>query len=150
MQSFEFEVAIDCRLELVFAIYTDLERWRNRSIFGDIRWVKGIPWEDGSRLIVETRLPFHNKVDQVVQHCIANDSVSYLSHVLGITTETRIIFRRISDNQTLISVGMQMVGTVSRALGFAIEPVILKTTKQYFEDLRRECEAAEKELGARS
>jgi hypothetical protein len=144
MESFEFEVAIECRLELVFAIYIDLARWRNRSIFGDIRWVKGTPWEEGSRLLVETRVPFHNKVDQVVLHCTANDSVSYLSHALGITTETRITFRRISEGQTVIWVRLQMVGKVSRALGFAIEPVILKTTKQYFEDLRRDCEAAAK------
>jgi len=150
MESFEFEVAIDCGLEFVFVIYTDLERWRNRSIFGDIRWVKGIPWEEGSRLMVETRVPFHSKIDQVVQHCVANHSVSYLSHALGITTETRITFRRISDAQTVIGVGMQMVGTVSRALGFAIEPVIFKTTKQYFEDLRRECEAAAKDAEAHS
>ena len=150
MESCEFEVAIDCRLELVFSIYTDLERWRNRSIFGDIRWVKGIPWEEGSRLLVETRVPFHNKIDQVVLHCTVNDSVSYLSHVLGITTETRIVFRRVSEVQTVIWVRMQMVGKVSRALGFAIEPVILKATKQYFEDLRRECEAAAKDSGANS
>ena len=39
---------------------------------------------------------------------------------------------------------MEMVGRVSRALGFAIEPVILKTTRQYLEDLRRDCEAAAK------
>jgi hypothetical protein len=142
MQSFEFEVAIACRLDLVFAIYTDLEHWRNRSIFGDIRWVKGTPWEEGSRLLVETRVPFNNKIDQVVLHCTPNDSVSYLSHVLGITTETRIAFRRVSDEQTVIRVRMQMVGNLSRALGFAIEPVILKTTKQYFDDLRRDCEAA--------
>ena len=150
MQSFEFEVAIDCRPELVFAIYTDLDRWRNRSIFGDIRWVKGTPWQEGSRLLVETRVPFHNKVDQVVLHCTPNDSISYLSHVLGITTETRIKFRRISDGQSLILVQMQMVGKLSRTLGFGIEPVILKATKQYFDDLRRECEVAAKESGANS
>jgi len=38
-----------------------------------------------------------------------------------------------------------MVGKLSRALGFAIEPVILKTTRQYFDDLRRDCEAAAKD-----
>ena len=142
MQSFRFEVVVRCPLELVFAIYTDIERWGNRSIFADIRWVKGSPWEEGSRLSIEIRVPFHSKVDQVVQHFVAHDSVSYLSHSLGITTETRIAFHRTSEVQTTIHVRMQMVGTVSRALGFAAEPVILKTSKQFFDDLRRECEAA--------
>jgi hypothetical protein len=142
MQSFEFEVGVRCRLELVFAIYTDIERWRNRSIFGDIRWVKGSSWQEGSRLTIETRVPIRSKVDQVVQHFAANESVSYLSHVLGITSETRIVFVPVSPGETLIRVRMNLVGKVSRAFGFAIEPVILNTTKRFFGDLARECESA--------
>ena len=141
MQSFAFEIEIRCPLESVFAIYRDIDRWRNSSIFGDIRWSRGRAWEEGSRLDIEIRIPFPGRVDQVVQHFAENHSVSYLSHALGITTETRVNFLRISDTQTLIRVQMQMVGKVSRALGFAIEPLILKTTKQFFEDIRRECEA---------
>ena len=53
MQSFAFEVAVRCPLELVFEIYIDIDRWRNRSIFGEIRWVKGSPWQEGSRLTIE-------------------------------------------------------------------------------------------------
>ncbi len=142
MQSFEFEVGARCPRELAFAIYTDIERWRNRSVFGDIRWVKGGPWEEGSRLSVEMRVPFSSRVDQVVQHCSPNESVSYLSHVLGMTIETRVTFLTVAAGETMIRVRMQIVGKLSRALGFAIEPVILKTTRRSFEDLSRECEAA--------
>jgi len=145
MQSFEFEVVVHCPLELAFAIYSDVERWRNRSVFGDIRWVKGQPWEEGSRLSVQTRTPFPTTVDQVVQHYSSNESVSYLSHVLGITVETRVTFIRGGAADHTIHVRMQIVGKVSRALGFAIEPVILKTTKTFFEDLRQECEVASRE-----
>jgi hypothetical protein len=145
MQSFDFQVVINCPLKLAFAVYTDIEHWRNRSIFGDIRWVKGSPWEEGSRLRVETVQPIRSTVDQVVLHCTPNRNVSYLSHVFGITTETRVNFTAVSDRQTTVLVAMQLVGRVSQALGFAIEPMILKTTKQVFEDLRKECEAAAKE-----
>jgi hypothetical protein len=141
MQSFEFEIVLNCPLALVFPIYTDIERWCNRNVFGEIRWVKGRPWEEGSRLRIETRVPMRSTVDQVVQHFSPNDSVSYLSHVLGITCETRVTFRRVSDQQTAIHVALQFVGTLSQALGFAIEPMIENTTKNFFQDLRRECEA---------
>ncbi len=148
MQSFAFEVAVRCPLELVFETYIDIDRWRNRSIFGEIRWVKGSPWEEGSRLTIETRVPFRSMVDQVVQHFTANESVSYLSHVLGITSETHVVFVRVSAGETLIRVSMYLVGKVSRALGFAIEPVILKSTRRFFEDLCRECEAASKDASS--
>lgn len=84
-----------------------------------MRWVKGSPWKEGSRISIETRMPFRSTVDQVVQHFAANESVSYLSHVLGITTETWVTFHPDAASESIIRVRMQIVGKVSRALGFA-------------------------------
>jgi hypothetical protein len=142
MQSFDFQIVLQCPLETVFSIYVDIDRWRNRNLFGDIRWVQGKPWEEGSRLRIETRVPVRSTVDQVVQHCSPNESVSYLSHVFGMTCETRVTFTRVSVRETAINVVMQLVGAPSRALGFALAPAITKATKGFFEELRKECEAA--------
>jgi hypothetical protein len=150
MQSFDFQLVLDCPLAIVFAIYVDIERWCNRNLFGDIRWVQGKPWVPGSRLRIEVRTPIRTSVDQVVQHFEPLESVSYLSHVLGITCETRVTFIPVSPQQTAINVGMHLVGTVSRALGFAIEPAIARSTKGFFEELRKECEAANRSERAKA
>jgi hypothetical protein len=141
MQSFDFQVDLNCPLETVFAIYVDTERWRNRNLFGEIRWVQGKPWDEGSRLRIETRSPIKTTIDQVVQHFKAKESVSYLSHVLGITCETRVTFTPVSPSRTAVNVVMQLVGTASRALDFALAPAITKATKGFFEELRKECES---------
>jgi hypothetical protein len=141
MQSFSFHVVVNCPLETVFAVYTDIERWRHRNLFGEIRWVKGNPWEEGSRLRIETTVPLRTTVDQVVQHFIPNQKVSYLSHVLGLTCETRITFIKVSEQQTAISVAMELVGKVTRSLGFALEPMIFKATKGFFDEFCKDCEA---------
>jgi hypothetical protein len=52
---------------------------------------------------------------------------------------------RAAHRKTAITVGMHLVGTLSRSLGFAIEPVIEKATRGFFEELRKECETAAKE-----
>lgn len=140
MHSFDFQIILNCPLETVFAVYIDIDRWCNRNLFGDIRWVQGEPWQPGSRLRIETRVPLRSTVDQVVQHFTPNESVSYLSHVLGITCETRVIFSRVSASKTAISVAMQLVGTASRSLGFAVEPLITKATRGFFDELRKDCE----------
>ena len=150
MQSFDFQVVLNCPLETVFSIYADVDRWRNRNLFGDIQWVQGRPWEEGSRLRIETRVPIRSTVDQVVQHFSPNESVSYISHVFGITCETRVIFTPVSVSQTAIHVVMQLVGTTSRALGFALEPAITKATRGFFEELKKECEAAAPSLGEKN
>lgn len=142
MQSFEFQVVMDCPLETVFTIYVDTDRWRHRGVFGDIRWVQGTPWEEGSRLRIETLSPIRATVDQVLQHFERNHGVAYISHVFGMTCETRVTFTPVSVAQTVIRVSMQLVGTTSRFLGFALEPAVARATKGFFEDLKRECEAA--------
>jgi len=142
MQSFDFQIVLNSPLDTVFSIYVDVDRWRNRNVFGEIRWVHGKPWEEGSRLRIETLKPIRANVDQVVQHFTPRESVSYLSHVFGITCETRVIFTPVSMRQTAINVVMNLVGTPSRALGFALAPAITKATKGFFEELRKECEAA--------
>jgi hypothetical protein len=58
------------------------------------------------------------------------------------TCEMRVAFAPISAQQTAIHVSMQLVGRASRALGFALEPQIAKGTKGFFEELRKQCEAA--------
>jgi flagellar biosynthesis/type III secretory pathway ATPase len=142
MQSFDFQVVLNCPLDLVFAIYTDIDRWQNRNLFGEIRWVKGRPWEEGSRLRIETRTPIRSTIDQVLQQFVRNERVIYLSHVFGITCETRVTFVRKSERETAINVAMELVGKVTRSLGFALEPLIMKSTKSFFEELQRDCEAA--------
>jgi hypothetical protein len=141
MQSFSFQLVLDSPLETVFAIYIDTDRWRNRNLFGDIRWVKGKPWVEGSRLRVETLKPIRSNVDQVLIKFVPHEKVVYLSHVFGITCETSVTFVP-ADGQTAINVDMQLVGTLSRALGFAIEPAIEKATKGFFAELKKECELA--------
>jgi hypothetical protein len=140
MQSFDFQVVLNTPLERVFAIYVDVERWRNRNQFGEIRWIKGRPWAVGSRLHIEIQSPIRTSVDQVVQHFTRNESVSYLSELLGITCEMRITFTVVSERQTAINVVMQLVGSASRSLDFALAPMIKGTVKGLFDELRKECE----------
>ena len=140
MQSFDFQVVLNTPLERVFAIYVDVERWRNRNQFGEIRWIKGRPWAVGSRLHIEIQSPVRTSVEQVVQHFTPNESVSYLSEVLGITCEMRVTFTVVSERQTAINVVMHLVGSVSRSLDFALAPVIKQAVKGLFEELRKECD----------
>ena len=142
MQSFDFQIVVNCPLDAVFSVYTDVDRWRNRNVFGEIRWVRGKPWEEGSRLRIETLKPIRANVDQVVQHFAPKESVSYLSHVFGMTSETRVIFTPVADDRTAINVVMNLVGTPSRALGFALAPAITKATQGFFEEMRKDCETA--------
>ena len=150
MHSLEFQAVLNSPLETAFAVYVDTERWANRNQLGEIRWIHGEPWTEGSRLRIETLTPISILLDQVVQHFEPLHSVVYASRMFGVTCETCVTFTPISKTQTAINIEVKLQGVVSRSLGFALEPAITRATKGFFEELRRDCEWAAHESASRS
>lgn len=140
MGRFEFRVAIDRPLIDVFAVYTDIDNWKGSSFIADVRWVKGKPWVEESRMQIVTDGHIPATVDQVLMRFEPGRRADYISHVSGITIETRVLFRALSNRETEIEVQVEFVGTFSRIVGFAVEPAIERPTRQFFEDLKRLCE----------
>jgi len=79
-------------------------------------------------------------VDQVLMHFEPNRRAEFLSHFGGITLQTRVSFQPLSEHETEISVQMEFVGVFSRIAGFAIDTAIERSTRLFFEDLKRACE----------
>lgn len=140
MGRFEIRVAIDRPLADVFAVYTDLDTWKGSSVLIDARWVKGKPWAEDSRLLLLTDGKPPATVDQVLIRFEPERKADYISHVSGITIETRVRFRASSTHETEIEVQAEFVGTFSRIVSFAVEPALERSTRQFFEDLKRQCE----------
>jgi hypothetical protein len=140
MGSFEVRVSILRPLATVFAVYTDPDTFHWCSYLRSVRWVRGKPWEEESRLEIETDDAIRVVVDQVLTGFEARSRVDFISHFSGITLITRMTFRAVSDQETEINGKMEFVGTFSRIAGFAVESTIERRTRQCFDDLKRECE----------
>jgi hypothetical protein len=136
----QFRIMIDRPLAAVFAVYAQPATFRWCSYIRGTRWDNSEPWKVESRLLIELGDPLPGVVDQVVTCFEANSRVDFISHFSGITMMTRVSFRAVSDDQTEISVSLEFVGTLSRVVGFAIEPAIEENTRRFFDDLRRACE----------
>lgn len=143
MDSFEIRVTINRPLLTVFSLYTNTENWKWCPYILDAQWVRGRPWEEESRMRLTINGSVGNTVDQVLTHFEANQEVAYLSHFSGITMETRLSFRSLSENETEIYGRMEFLGVLSRVVSFAIKPTIERSTKQFFEDLKRGCESTQ-------
>lgn len=139
MRSFEIRVTVDRPLATVFAVYTQPDTWRWCSYLRVVRWVRGKPWEEESRLHVEVDGP-GGTVDHVLIRFEPYRCADFLSHFSGITLESRVSFRPLSDDATEIGVRLEFVGVFSRIAGFAIDKAIERSTRLFFEDLKRECE----------
>lgn len=139
MRSLEIRVVVNRPLAAVFAVYTQPDTWRWCSYIRNIRWAQGKPWEEESRLQIEIDGPVRT-VDQVLMRFEPNRRVDFLSHFGGVTLQTEVYFRALSDNETEIRVHLEFVGVFSRIAGFAIETAIERSTQLFFDDLKRACE----------
>lgn len=134
------QIETDCPLEDAFAVYCDISRWRNRSVFGNIRWTHGEPWRVGSRLEYEMSFPGFLKVRQLVSEFERNKRVGYITHASGITLHSTVDFTALPRQRTRIEVSVDSAGITTTLFGFAIDAVIEKTLTKFLADLKNDCE----------
>jgi hypothetical protein len=139
MSSSEIRVVVNRPVTAVFAVYTQPDTWGWCSYIRRVRWVRGRPWEEESRLQIEIDGPVRT-VDQVLMHFQPNRQVEFISHFGGVTLQTRLTFQALSERETEIQAQLEFVGVLSRIAGFAIDTAIQESTRKFFEDLKRACE----------
>ena len=134
----EVRITIARPLAEVFATYTqpDIFGW---SDFRRVRWSSGEPWQVESRMRIELENAFGVVVDQVVTHFEPNRRIDF-SHFGGITMQSQVRFRALSDNLTELETESEFVGSFSRIAGFAVGPAIEFGMRKFYSDFQRECE----------
>lgn len=135
----EIRVTIDRPLSEVFSTYTrhDAFHW---SDMRNVAWTKGKPWEVGSRLRIEIQDVVAVTVDQVLTDFKADSLVCFISHFGGVTMQSRVQFRALSDRVTEVHTDLEFVGTFSRMAGVPLRANIERGARRVYEALKRECE----------
>jgi hypothetical protein len=136
---FEFRILVNCPLTTVFSVYTDTDAWRRCTEITHVQWLSE-PWKEGSRMRIRSAGAVTTISDQVLLHFEPNSSIAYMTHFFGITLETRLAFRAVSDHKTEVHMRGEFVGVASRVFGFAIGPRIQRGTHAFVEALNKECE----------
>ena len=139
MGHFDFRFLLNCPLPTVFAVYTDIETWVRCTSVKEVQWI-GRPWEQGSRMRVTSETMIRQTMDQLLLHFEPQRRIAYLSHFFGITLETRLGFRAVSDVKTELQVRAEFIGVASQTFGFALGPAIQHGTREFIENLNKECE----------
>jgi hypothetical protein len=139
MGCFEIRVTVNRPLATVFSVYADTDAWKRCTEVTDVEWT-GKPWEEGSRMRVRSHGLVPATSDQVLLHFETNRRIAYISHFFGITLETRLSFRALSEQSSEVHVRAEFVGVASRTFGFALGPAIDRGTTDFIEALKKECE----------
>ena len=136
----EIRLTIARPVQDVFATYTQPSTF-GWSELRRIRWTRGMPWQVESRMRIELENAFGVVVDQVVAHFEPDRRVDFISHFGGITMQSQVRFKPLSDNLTGLEVDSEFVGNFSRIAGFAVGPAIDAGVKKFYADFKRACES---------
>jgi hypothetical protein len=74
--------------------------------------------------------------------------VDFITHTSGITLHSRVTFRAISESETEVKSQLEFVGVFSKIAGFAVGPVIERRSREFYDDLKRECEQKREEVNS--
>jgi hypothetical protein len=135
----EYSVSVPVPVDVAFQAFQDLERLLHRGIYDEASWIKGAPWQVGSRLRYVVVQPVRATVSAVVTSISPPRAVGLLNHGLGITAEQNVAFGPDLRGGTRIRMTMDFVGTSSELSESDIQEAITFLTQDALDTIAALC-----------
>jgi hypothetical protein len=138
-ERFEYSVATKASPEVAWQVFSDWKRWPQFSeLYHDIRWTKGEPWQEGSRLSIKAAIPIGVTLDHVITLCIPARKVAWIDHALGTTMEQWVFFDSVPGG-TLVRTWAEFTGIIPLVAGRRMKEVLLEFTRTWYNRYAAEC-----------
>lgn len=141
-ERFEYSVTTKAPQEVAWRVFSDWTRWPQFSdYYQDIRWTKGEPWQEGSRLSIISAKPIRVTLDHVITMCEPPARVAWIDHAIGVTLEQWVFFDRLRDG-TEVRTWAEFTGITTVIAGRKIKDVLLEFTRNWYDRYAAECDRA--------
>jgi hypothetical protein len=138
-ERFEYSVTTMASPEVAWLVFSDWKRWPQFSeLYQDIRWTKGEPWQEGSRLSIKASAPIGVTLDHVITLCVPAKKVAWIDHALGTTMEQWVFFDPVPGG-TLVRTWAEFTGIIPLVVGRRMKEVLLEFTRTWYNRYAAEC-----------
>jgi len=140
---YQFKYAVKTRLERARAweIYTNPENWRSfASIYGEMKWTKGYPWQVGSTLEIEVVRPVEVVIDHTIILCNPGHMIGWIDRALGITISQWVGFEEELDGGTRVHTQGEIFSHGLKIAGKPVEKLVEVFTETWYENFRGSCD----------
>ena len=143
IERFEYSVATAATPQLAWEVFSDWTLWPQFSDHYDtIRWTKGEPWQEGSRLSITSRLPIPVTLDHVIICCVPGEKVAWIDHALGTSLEQWVFFEAQPEGGTLVRTWAEFTGLMPLIAGQTIKEVLTNFTRTWYTRYAETCNRA--------
>lgn len=148
IERLEYFVTTKASPQLAWQVFSDWTLWPQFSdYYENIRWTKGEPWHEGSRLSITSIRPIRVTLDHVIILCVPGEKVAWIDHAIGVTMEQWVFFERLPGG-TRVRTWAEFTGPTAVIAGRKIKDVLLEFTRGWYNHYAGYCDRiAEKESG---
>ena len=142
-ERFEYSVITKAPPELAWQVFSDCELWPQFSeLYKDIRWTKGEPWQEGSRLSIRTRSPIEVTLDHAIICCEPAEKVAWIDHALGTVLEQWVYFEPQPGGGTRVRTWAEFTGVMPQIAGRTMKNVLVEFTRTWYTRYAAACNRA--------
>lgn len=140
-ERFEYSVTTKAASQKAWEVFSDWTLWPQFSgLYSEIRWTKGEPWQEGSRLSIKAGKPIGVTLDHVIIMCVPAEKVAWIDHALGTTMEQWVFFEPRPGGGTQVRTWAEFTGMIPLVVGRRMKDVLVEFTEKWYNRYAVECD----------
>ena len=141
MYHFHYMVRTQATPDIAWSVFSNWNLWRHfASIYGEMNWVEGRPWEVGSRMQIEILRPGKAVVERLIIYYEAPRELGWIDRALGMTLDQWVEFEEHPLGGTRVRTWGDLGPEGMKLGGRPAEQLFAEFTETWFENYRAACD----------
>jgi hypothetical protein len=142
MHHFHYTVRTHATPALAWDVYSNCNLWpKFASIYGELKWTQGKPWEVGSRMQIEILRPVKTVIDHLIICCEPARELGWIDRALGMTMSQWVEFEPLSAGDTRVHTWGELSSSDLKVGGCTAAELLSVFTETWYENYRLACDA---------
>ena len=141
MHHFHYTVRTQASPTLAWDVFSNWNLWHKfASVYGEMNWSEGNPWEVGSRMQIGIVRPFKTVIDHLLICCEPARELGWIARCLGMTMSQWVEFEPLASGGTEIHTWGELSSTDLKAGGCTAAELHAVFTETWYENYRLACD----------
>jgi hypothetical protein len=141
MHHFHYTVRTKATPALAWVVYSNWNLWpKFASIYGELAWSEGNPWEVGSRMTIEILRPVQAVVDHLIICCEPARELGWIDRALGLTMSQWVEFEGQPSGGTRVHTWGELSSSDLKVGGCTPAELLAVFTETWYENYRIACD----------
>jgi hypothetical protein len=141
MHHFHYTVTTQASPAVAWDVFSNWNLWpKFASVYGEMNWSEGKPWEVGSRMQIEIIRPFETVIDHLLICCEPARELGWIARCLRMTMSQWVEFEPLFSGGTRVHTWGELSSSDLKAGGCTAAELHAVFTETWYENYRQACD----------